>query len=94
MVEWFDDRMPGDLEPAAQIISDRDAQFVTGFREAEESIAAIATDVASRADADLPPRDVAPDVVLRSGGVRRNFRPLQHHQQFGLVGMQARQQTI
>lgn len=56
--------MPGDLEPATQIIPDRDAEFVTSLGEAEEGIAAIAADVASCAGADLPPCDVAPDVVL------------------------------
>ena len=63
VVEWFDDRMPGNLEPATQIIPDRDAQFVTGFRETEESIAAIPTDITPRPGTDLPPRDVGPDVV-------------------------------
>ena len=37
---------------------------------------------------------MAPDVVLRAVGVQRDLRPLQHHQQFGLVGMQPSQQTV
>ena len=94
MVEWFDDCVPGDLEPAAQIIPDRDAELVAGFAEAEESIAAIPPDVTPRSAADLPPRDVASDVILRSVGVQRNFRPFEHHQQLGLVGIQPRKQAI
>jgi hypothetical protein len=41
MVERFNDRCPHYFEPAAQIIPDRDAQFVTGLGEAEERIAAV-----------------------------------------------------
>ena len=55
MVEWFDDRLPGEPEPAAQIIPERDAQFVTRLEETEESIAAVPADVAPRPGADLNP---------------------------------------
>ena len=37
---------------------------------------------------------MAADVVFRSVGVERDFRPLQHHQQLGLVGVQPRQQAV
>src|SRR5665213_3340514 len=94
MVERFDDRVPGDFEPAAQIIPDRDAQFVTRLEETEESIAAVAADVAPCAGADLAPCDVTANVVLRTVGVERDLRPLQHHQQLILIGMQPRQQAV
>ena len=35
VIERFDDRVPDDFEPAAQIIPDRDAKFVAGLGEAE-----------------------------------------------------------
>ena len=48
MVERFNDRVPHDFEPAAQIIPERDAQFVTRLGETEESITTIPADVAPR----------------------------------------------
>ena len=86
--------MPHHLEPAAQIIPDRDPEFVAGFGQAEECVAAIAADIAPGPGADLPPRDVTTDIVLRTVGVKRNFRPVQHHQQLSFVGMQPRQQAV
>ena len=53
MVERLEECMPGDPESAAQIIPDRDAKLVAGLGQAEESIAAIATDVAACPGADL-----------------------------------------
>ena len=38
MVERCNDQVPHDFEPAAQIIPNRDAQFVTRLRETEESV--------------------------------------------------------
>src|SRR5450755_3654649 len=94
MVEWFDDRVPGDFEPAAQIIPDLDAELVAGLDETEESIAAVPADVGPCASADLAPRDLTANVVFRAVGVKRDFRPVQHHQQLGLIGMQPRQEAI
>ena len=74
-------------EPVAEVVPDRDAEFVTGFDEPQESIAAITAGIASCPGADLASRDLTADVVLGSIGVERNFRPLQHHQQLRLVGM-------
>src|SRR2546426_12498949 len=34
------------------------------------------------------------DVVLRTVGVERNFGPLEHHQQLGLVGVEASEQPV
>ena len=94
MVEWFNDRSPHHLEPAAQIILDCDTQFVAGLGKAQKSVAAIPADLTPGSGADLPPCDVTADVVFRSVGMERDFRPLQHHQQFGLVGVQPRQQAV
>ena len=94
MVERFNDRRTHHFEPAAQIIPERDAKFVTGLDETEERVAAIPSDLAPGSGADLPPCDVAADVVFRSVGVERNFRPFQHHQQFRLVDVQPRQQAV
>ena len=33
-------------------------------------------------------------MILRTVGVERDLRPVQHHQQLGLVGMQPRQQAV
>ena len=94
MVERLNDCVPRHIEPAAQIILERDAEFVAGLDETEEGIAAVPPDVASRPGADLAPCDLTANVVLRIVGVERDFRTFQHHQQFGPIGMQPRQQAI
>ena len=38
--------------------------------------------------------DLAADVVLRAVGVERDFGPVEHHQQFGLVGVQPGEQAV
>ena len=65
-----------------------------GLGEAEEGVAAIASVVAAGSGTDLAAGDLAADVVLRAIGMERDVRPLQHHQQLGLVGMQSSQQSI
>ncbi len=81
-------------KPAAQVVPDGDPQFVAGLCQTQERVAAIAPDVAAGSGADLSACDVAANVVFRTVGVERNFRPFQHHQQFSLVGMQPRQQAV
>ena len=62
--------------------------------EAEEGIAAIATEIAAGSGADLAAGDLAADVVLGAIGVQRRLGAVEHRQQFGLVGMQPREQAI
>src|SRR5215213_4800912 len=62
--------------------------------EPEEGIAAIASTVTAGSGTDLAAGDLAADVILRAIGMQRDFRPLQHHQQFGFVGPQPRQKAI
>src|SRR3954469_25449663 len=56
LVERLDECVAHHLEPAAQIIPDRDAEFVAGLGEAQESITAVAADIAAR-----PARPPGPD---------------------------------
>src|SRR6478609_356671 len=65
MVERFNHGVPGHFEPAAEVVPRRDAQLVAGLGETQKRIATIATGIAARPAADLPPCDVAADVVLR-----------------------------
>src|SRR3954453_19585269 len=53
LVERLDECVAHHLEPAAQIIPDRDAEFVAGLGEAQESITAVAADIAARPGTDL-----------------------------------------
>jgi hypothetical protein len=48
----------------------------------------------SVAVADLSLGDLAANIVLRTVGVERDLRSVEHHQQFGLVGVQAREQPV
>ena len=81
-------------KPVPEIIPKGDSQLGTGFGQAEEGIAAVAAIVTSGATADLPLRYVAADVAFRSIGVQWDVWMVEHGQQFGLVGMQPRQQAI
>src|SRR3954451_21326478 len=53
LVERLDECVAHHLEPAAQIIPDRDAEVVAGLGEAQESITAVAADIAARPGTDL-----------------------------------------
>ncbi len=86
--------LAGDGESGAEIVPERDAELGAGFGEAEEGVAAIASGVAACSAADFSLDDLAADVVLRAVGVEGNFGPFEHHQQLGLVGMEAREQAI
>ena len=86
--------LAGDGESGAEIIPECDAELGAGFGEAEESIAAISSAVATRAAADFSLGHLTANVVLGAVGVEGNFGPFEHHQQFGLVGVQAREQAI
>jgi hypothetical protein len=62
-----------DRESVAEVFPERDFQLGGGFGEAEKGIAAVTTEIAADAGAELAPGDVAADVVLRSVGVQRDF---------------------
>src|SRR5216684_4250490 len=81
-------------ETVAEIVPEGDAEFIARFCQAEESIAAIAPDVAARAAADLAPGDLAADIVLGSVGVQRDLRAVEDEEEFRFVGMEAGEQTI
>ena len=53
-----------DGETVAEIIPERDFELAAGFSEAEEGVAAVTTDVAAGAGADLSPGHLAADVVF------------------------------
>ena len=53
-----------DADPGAAVIPERDAELLAGLAKAEESVAAVASDVGFGAAADLTLGDVAADVVL------------------------------
>src|ERR1700722_8186112 len=80
--------MPRHLEPATQIVPQREAELVAGFGQSKKRIAAIAANIAAGSCADLAPGHVAADVVLRAVGVQRDLRLLQHPQQLRLVGIE------
>ena len=47
MVERLNEDVPRHLEPAAQIVPDRDAKLIAGLGETQKRIAAIAADIAA-----------------------------------------------
>jgi len=63
-------------------------QLAAGLCQAKERVAAVASDIAAGAIADFALGDLAAHVVFGSVGVRRQLRPVEHHQQGGFVGVQ------
>jgi len=92
--EGWDDGACGNRQPGTEIIPERDVELGAGLDDAEEGVATVAADIAAGAAADLAPGDMAADVILRSVGVQGDLRPVEHHQQFGLVGVEPGEQTI
>jgi hypothetical protein len=88
------ERLAGDAQTAAQIIPERHGVLCTGLGKAEEGITAIASGVTAGSAADLAAGDLAADVVLGAVSMQWDFRPVQHHQQLGLVGVEPLQQAI
>src|SRR5690242_14393446 len=86
--------MPDDAEPVSEVIPERDTKLGAGMHQTKERVAAITTGIAAGPAADLALGDLAADVALRTVGVQRNLRPVEHHQQLGFVGMQPLEQAI
>jgi probable HAF family extracellular repeat protein len=80
-----------DTEAVAEAAPKRDAQLPAGLPQAEESGAAVASDVGTRSSADLATR---PDIVLRAVGVQGDFQPFQRPRQLVPVGVQPLQQPV
>src|SRR5215213_1567897 len=83
-----------DGEPRPEIVPEAETELGTGLGQAEEGVPAIAAHVAAGSAADLAPGDLGPDVVLRSVGVQRDLRAVEHPQEFRLVGVQPREQPV
>ena len=88
------------VETCAEVVPEGDAELRAGMRQAKECIAAVAAMVTAGAAADLALDDMATDVTLRAIGLLRSptmqryLRPIEHHQQLGLVGVQPLEQAI
>jgi len=83
-----------DVQSGAEIVPETDTRLVAGLDQQQECVAAIVTDIAAGATTDLAFGDLAPNVVFGTVGVELYPRAVEHHQQFGLVGMQSCQQPI
>ena len=90
----LNERLARDAQTDTQIIPESHAKLGTGLGEAAEGIAAIAPCIAAGSDADFATDHLTTDVVLGAVGMQWDFRPLQHPQQLGLVGMEPLQQSI
>ena len=92
--EVRDFRLAGDGKPRAEIVPEGDAELAAGLGQSEEGVAAVSTGIAACAAADLALGHLTADVVLRTVGVERDFGSLEHHQQLGLVGVEASEQPV
>src|SRR5215208_5417379 len=83
-----------DSEPSAKVVPEAEAELGTGLSQAEEGVPAVASGVAAGSAAHLAPGHLGPDVVLRSVGVQRDLRAVEHPEQVGLVSVQPREQPV
>src|SRR3954471_904436 len=67
-----------DGEPGAEVVPERHSELLAGFHQAQEHIPAIPAHVAAGSAADLAPGHLGADVVLRSVGVQRDLRAVEH----------------
>jgi hypothetical protein len=81
-------------ETVAEIVPEGDAELRAGLCETQECIAAIAPGVAAGASAGLAPGDFAAEMVCPSVGVQRDLQAVEDEEQFGLVRVEAGEQTI
>src|SRR5271165_363242 len=84
----------GNAEPGAEVVPEGDAEFLAGLAEAEEGVAAGATEVAVGAAADLALDHLAAQRGFRVVGVQRYLGMVEHLQQLGLVGIQPLERAI
>ena len=84
----------GDVEPAAEVVPERDAELVAGLHQAEEGVAAVAAGLRAGATADFAPCHLAADVILRAVGVKRDIRPFEGAEQLDLVGVEPGEQPV
>src|SRR5215218_103269 len=89
-----DSELLRDGEPCPEIVPEAETELGTGLGQAEEGVPAIAAHVAAGSAAHLAPGDLGPDVVLRSIGVQRDLRAIEHPEQLRLVGVQPREQPV
>src|SRR5271165_6189716 len=87
-------RGAGGTEPGAEIVPEREAELLARLAEAEEGVAAVAAGAGLGAAANLAFGHLAADVVLRTIGVQRDLRVVEHHQELGLVGVQPLEQAV
>ena len=88
------DLRPWDLEARAEVIEERDLEFGAGLGEAEHDVAGDASSFADRSAGDFSFGDDGADVVFGCVGVEGNLRPLEHAQQFVLVGEEALEEPV
>jgi hypothetical protein len=76
------------------VIPESSAEFEASFCQAQEAVSAIAIRVTAGAAADLSPGHLTANVIFRSVGVERDFGPVEHQEQLGLVFVQPFEQTV
>ncbi len=83
-----DDGGADDAEAVAKVVPEGDAKLAARLGEAEECVAAVTSRAGLSTAAHRALCHLAADVGLRAVGVQRDLRPVEHHQQFGLVSVQ------
>ena len=81
-------------EAVAEIVPEADGVLGAGFHEPKEGIAAVAACMRTGSAGDLAARHLAANIVFRAVGVQWDVGALQHHQQFGLLSAEPRQEPV
>jgi len=82
------DRLAGNVEAIAKVVPECEAKFGSGAHQSEECVAAVAAIETASTTTDLALGDMEADVALGAIGVERYLRPIEHHQQLRLFGVQ------
>ena len=88
------DRLAGNVEAIAKVVPECEAKFGSGAHQSEECVAAVAAIETASTTTDLALGDMEADVALGAIGVERYLRPIEHHQQLRLFGVQPHEQAI
>ena len=78
----------------AEVIPKRQAEFLTSFLQAQESVSCIASTVTSSSGADVAFFYVIANVIFAQVVVERYFRPSEYTEQFHLVFIDTLQSEV
>jgi hypothetical protein len=75
-------------------VPEADTLLGAGFHQTEKGVATVSAQITSRSAGDLPPGDLAADVVFRSVGVQGDVGSLEHQQELTFLSLEPAQEPV